>query len=171
MISKKLSLLVFLVLCALCVAQGIYYYPQLPGKVASHFGPSGQPDAWSTKSSFMEFYFVLIGVLSIIFLGISFGMSKIPVSLINLPNKAYWLSKDRKQATVDFISHYFLWFASATLFLILYVSHQTFQVHIGKANSLVHPMLSLGFYIGFTIIWCIGLFIKFGKNHNSRQQR
>jgi uncharacterized membrane protein len=163
MTIKRLSLLVFFLLCALYVVQGIYYYPQLPVKVASHFGPSGQPDSWSTKSSFMMLYFGIIGVLSITLLGITFCISVIPDSLINLPNKEYWMSKDRKQEAFDFIFHYFLWFASATLLLIIDLSHQIFKVHIGKSDSLAHPMLSLYFYIGFVITWCIGFFIKFGK--------
>lgn len=168
MTIRRSSLLVFLVLCALYVAQGIYYYPQLPTRVASHFGPSGLPDAWSTRSSFITMYFVLIGILAVLFLGIGFGISKIPVSVINLPNKTYWLSKERRQRTLDFMFHYFLWFASATLLLVLEMSHQIFQVHIGNTHSLSHPSLSLHLYMGFTILWCIGLFVRFGKKGSSQ---
>ena len=168
MTIRRSSLLVFLVLCALYVAQGIHYYPQLPGTVASHFGPSGMPDGWSTRSSFIMMYFVLIGVLAVLFLGIGFGISKVPASLMNLSNKTYWLSKERRQGTLDFMFCYFLWFASATLLLVLDVSHQVLQVLIGNAHSLPHPSLSLHFYIGFTIIWCIGLFVRFGKKGKSQ---
>ena len=163
MTKRRVSLVVFLVLCALCVIHALYFYPQLPDKVASHFGPSGQPDAWSSKASFVTFYMIVAGVLAILFLGISFGMSKIPLSLINLPNKDYWLSPDRKRETFDFIFHYFLWFASATFVLLIAMFHQSFRVHLGKAKSLEYPMLSVGIYIVFTILWCIGLYVKFCK--------
>jgi uncharacterized membrane protein len=163
MTIRRISLIVFLVLCVLCVAQAAYYYPLLPEKVASHFGLSGQPDAWSTKTSFITIYLIVTGFLMLVFLGISFGMSKINVSLINLPNKDYWLSPERKQQTFDFMFIYFLWLASATLLLLLDMFHQTFQVHLGKANTLSHPTLSLGLYIAFTVLWSIGLIIKFGQ--------
>jgi uncharacterized membrane protein len=163
MIIRRISLTVFLVLCVLCVAQGVYYYPLLPERVASHFGLSGQPDAWSTKTSFVTFYFIITGFVTLLFLGIRFGMSKIPSSLINMPNKDYWLSPERKQETFDFMSHYFLWFASATLLLMLAMFHQTFQVNLGRANGLSHPMLSIGLYIGFSVLWTIGLVRRFGK--------
>jgi len=169
MTIRRLSLAVFLTLCVLCVAHAAWYYPQLPDKVASHFGPSGQPDAWSTKTFFVAFYLVITGINALLFLGISFGMSKIPVSLINLPNKDYWLSEERKQKTFDFMFHYLLWFASATLLLLLDMFHQSFQVHLAKADSLSHPMLSLGLYIGFTVVWSIGLLVKFGKKSKSQQ--
>jgi len=116
---RRLSLTVFLVLCILCVAQAVYYYPLLPDTVASHFNGAGQPDAWSSKATFVKIYLVATGLVAILFLAINFVMSKIPVSMINLPNKDYWLSEERRQDTFAFLSHYFLWFASATLLLLL----------------------------------------------------
>jgi len=169
MTIRKISLAVFLVLCVLSVVQVVYYYPLLPERVASHFGPSGQPDAWSTKQSFITLYLIVMGFLTLVFLGMGFCMSKIPVSLINMPNKDYWLSPGRRQETFDFMSHYFLWFASATLMLMLDMFYQTFQVNLGKANSLSHPVASLAFYIGFAILWSIGLVIRFGNKAKSKK--
>jgi uncharacterized membrane protein len=145
------------------VVQALTYYPLLPEKMASHFGISGQPDAWATKASLIRAYLVTTGICALLFLGISFGISKIPPSLINLPNKEHWLSDERKQETFDFMFSYNLWFASATLLLLLDMFNQTFQVALGKANALTHPKLSLGLYIGFTVVWTIGLFVKFKR--------
>jgi uncharacterized membrane protein len=152
-----------LALCALCVVQALTFYPLLPEKVASHFGVSGQPDAWSTRASLVGCYLLITGICAILFLGISFGLSKLPPSLINLPNKDHWLSLERRQETFDFLFSYNLWFASATLLLLMDLFGQTFQVALGKAKALPHPMLSLGLYIGFAAAWSIGLYIKFKK--------
>jgi uncharacterized membrane protein len=151
-------------MCILCVAQVAYYYPLLPETVASHFNRAGQPDAWSSKATFVRIYLAASGLVAVLFLVGSFAMSKIPVSLINLPNKDYWLSEERRQDTFAFLTRYLLWFASATLLLLLDIFHQAFQVHLAKANSLSHPVLSLGLYIGFSVTWSIGLFVKFGKH-------
>jgi uncharacterized membrane protein len=153
------------------VAHALWYYPQLPDKVASHFGASGQPNAWSTKTFFVAFYLVIIGISVLFFLGISFGISRVPVALINMPNKDYWLSGERRNKTFDFMSQYFLWFGSVTLLMWLDLLHQSFQVHLGKVNSLPHPMLGLGLYIGVTILWIIGLIVKFGKKEESQSAR
>jgi uncharacterized membrane protein len=60
---RKISLTVFIVLCIVCVAQGIYYYPLLTEKIASHFGVSGQPNGWSSKTSFISFYYIITAVM------------------------------------------------------------------------------------------------------------
>jgi uncharacterized membrane protein len=163
MIMRRLSLTLFLVLLALNVGHAIYYYPQLPEKVASHFGPSGRPDGWSTRTDFITFYLGVAGILAVVFLGISFGLSKIPVSLVNLPNKDYWFAEERKQKTIDFMFSYLLGYASATLLLLLDTFNQCFQVNLGKAETLPHFMLSMGLYIGFTTLWLARLILKFRK--------
>jgi|WetSurMetagenome_2_1015567.scaffolds.fasta_scaffold747621_1 uncharacterized membrane protein len=161
---RKISLTVFIVLCILCLAQGIYYYPLLPDKIASHFGVSGQPNDWSSKTSFITFYYIITAVMILIFLGLRFGISKIPVSMINMPNKEYWLSPEKKQETFDFMSHYSMWFGSATLLLLLYMFNQSFQVSLGRAKSLSHPALATGIYIAFMALWMTGMIRRFSKN-------
>jgi len=167
---RRISLIIFLVMCGLCVAHALFYFPQLPEKVASHFDSSGKPNGWTTKTSFVNFYLVITGFVSILFLSISFGMPKIPESLINMPNKDYWLSGELKQTTFDFMFHYILWYASATNLFLLDTFHQSFQVSLGKADALTHPLLSLGLYIGFAAVWCIGFYMKFGKKAISRHK-
>ena len=163
MAMRQLSLVVFLVLCAMCVVDAVWYYPQLPERVASHFGPSGQPDAWSTKKVFVTFYLVTTAFCAFLLLGVSLLIYRIPESLIKFPNKDYWLSPERKKKTFDFMFQYFLWFASATVLLLLDMFQQSIQVHLGKTDSLSHPILSLGLYAGFTVVWSIGLIVFFRK--------
>jgi uncharacterized membrane protein len=163
MSMRRLSLAVFLVLCVLCVAHAAHYYPRLPEKMASHFDASGQPDAWSSKTQFFSIYFGIVGFMVLLFLGISFGISRTPVSWINLPNKDYWLSEGHKQKTFDFIRYYFLWFASVTLVFFLIITHQVFQVNLGNTTSLLHPMLDIAIYVGFVVVWIIYLLVKFSR--------
>jgi uncharacterized membrane protein len=158
---RRIAFIIFLLLCVITLVHGIYYYPLLPDHVAKHFNISGHADAWFTKNFFITFYFIITGIFIIIFLGIRYGIQKIPASLINLPNKDYWLSDERKQETFKFISHYSLWFGSATLLLLIEVFNQAFRFNKESMNSLPHPFISLGFYIAFTIVWAIGLFRKF----------
>ncbi len=68
-------------------------YPQLPDRVASHFDLSGKADGWSTKQGLLRAYLGIIGLVALTILGGAFGVSKLPVSVINLPNRELWLSK------------------------------------------------------------------------------
>ena len=161
MTGRRLSLTVFVILTALCVAQSLYYYSLLPDRMASHFGSSGRPDAWSSKAEFVTFYLAIIGLLIVLFPGIAFGISSIPVSLMSLPNKEYWLSPEHRQETFDFLFQHALWLGSAALVFLIDIFHQVFRVNMGKTNALDHPMLSIGIFAAFTTVWVIGLFIKF----------
>ncbi len=161
MMRHRISYLVFLGLCLLCLLQAWYFYPLLPERVASHFGPTGQPDAWTTKVSFLSFDCIVVGGLAALFSVIGLLMEKIPPALMNLPNRDYWLAEENRKETILFLSSSFFWFASATMMLLLDVFQQTFQVQLGKAKTLTHPVLSLGIYISFTLIMTIGLLLKF----------
>jgi len=158
---RRTSLMIFLGLCILCIVHALYYYFLIPEVVASHFGSSGKPDAWSSRNFFITVYLVSVGMTAVIFLGIVFGMPRLPNSMINLPNKDFWLSKERRDETFHFFFHYFLWFGSATFLLLLDTFHQSFMVHLGRAVSLNHTWLSIILYLGFSIVWSIGLFVRF----------
>jgi uncharacterized membrane protein len=158
---RNISLIVFILLLLLCIGHAMYYYPLLPDRVASHFGASGRPDAWSSKESFVKIYLIVVAVIALLFPGIGLILRKTPTSMMNLPNKDYWLSPERKDETIAILYRQFLWFGSATLLLLLDIFHQSFRVHLGKAQALDHPIASIVVYVVFTTFWSIGLIMKF----------
>jgi len=151
----------------LCIGHAVYYYPLLPDRVASHFGASGLPDAWSGKESFVKIYLIVVAVIALLFPGIGLILRKTPASLMNLPNKDYWLSPERREETIAVLSRQFLWFGSATLLLLLDIFHQSFRVHLGKAQALDHPVASIVVYVIFTTFWSIALIVKFMRKPDS----
>lgn len=162
---------VFLILCALCTAHALYYYPQLPERVAMHFGASGAPDAWSTRTEMLAIYLGTVIFTAGVFLGLGFGMKKLPDWAINIPGKDYWLSPDQRDKTLDIMLHWLLWLGSLTMVLLLDVFHQTIRVNLGKTAALEHPLLSTAVYLVLVIVWCIAVFRKFGRvNIISAQQ-
>lgn len=158
---RNISLIVFILLLLLCIGHAMYYYPLLPDRVASHFGASGRPDAWSSKESFVKIYLIVVAVIALLFPGIGLILRKTPASMMNLTNKDYWLSPERKDETIAILYRQFLWFGSATLLLLLDIFHQSFRVHLGKAQALDHPIASIVVYVVFTTFWSIGLIMKF----------
>lgn len=153
--------IIFIIVILLCLGQAIYYYPLLPDRVASHFGASGRPDAWSSKQSFVEIYLFAVAVVALLFSGIGSLLRRTPSHMINLPNRDYWMAPARAEETIDFLSQQFLWVGSATLLLLLDIFHQAFMVHLARAGGLEHAVVSLVLYVVFTAIWSIGLIRKF----------
>jgi len=165
--NKRITaIIVFALLCVACVAHALYYYPRLPEQVAHHFGASGQPDALGSKTRFLVVYIVTVVVTAVTFLGSGLALPKIPNSLINLPNKEYWLAPERRQQTLDYMLPRFLWFGSITMLLLLYIFHQSFQVHLGKANKLEHFWIVMGAYLTISTVWCVAIYKKFNTKES-----
>ena len=116
--KRSSAIAVFVILCVICLAHAFYYYPRLPDQVAHHFGASGRPDAFGSKMHFLILYIVTIAITAAMFLGFGLALPKIPNSLINLPNKDYWLAPERRRQTLDYILPQMLWFGSLTLMLL-----------------------------------------------------
>lgn len=161
--QPRLALVVFLLLCAACVGQALYYFPRLPAEVACHFGAAGQPDAWCGKGQFLSCHLGMIAFLAAVFLGLGLVLRKLPAEYMNLPNKEYWLAPNQRPQTLDGLRSRLLWLGSLTWVLLLDMAGQTFQVHLGHAARLSHVWLSLGVYLAATAAWGIAMFMKFSR--------
>ncbi len=161
--NSRLPRIIFIIVILLCLGHVIYYYPLLPDRVASHFGPSGRPDAWSSKQSFLGIYLFAVGVVALLFSGIGPLLRRTPSRMITLPNRDYWLAPERAEETIEFLSRQFFLVGSATLLLLLDIFHQSFRVHFGKASTLEHAMTSLMVYVGYSVLWSIRLIAKFKR--------
>jgi len=103
-----------------------YHYPRLPDTVVSHFGIDGRADGWSSKGAFIAIIAAAYLLVPLILIAVSLAIRRTPHWMVNLPNKDYWLSADRKDATYDFLSRAYLWLACAVLaFLSLRAFPQT----------------------------------------------
>jgi uncharacterized membrane protein len=161
--KNKLPLTVFAAAVALCLLQAHHYAAILPPRVASHFGPSGQPNAWMARDRFLSLYLGVVGLTSVLFALIAFVVVRAAPSSINLPNKEYWLAPERRAETADYLAGAFLWFGAATDLLMFDVFRQTFRYDLGQAPALEHPLASLGVYAAFGAAWSVAFLRKFSK--------
>ena len=84
------------------VAHLIIWYPQLPETVPSHFNARGDADGWMVRGAFVAFM-VIVHVMTVGFMGILAWMLKsLPVSLLNIPHREYWMHESRRDATLDY---------------------------------------------------------------------
>jgi len=145
---------ILLLLAAVAAVQMVYYYPQLPERLAVHFGASGEPNGWSSKGEFvalfgaMEAFFVLFGM------AMAVTLDRIPVALINVPRKDYWFSPERRGESLEFIKNQILWIETATLGFFVAIAQIIFIENLGD----VPPRLSGDFWyvlVAFvaTVLW------------------
>jgi uncharacterized membrane protein len=131
---------ILLMLVVLAIAQFVYFYPQLPETVASHFDASGAPNGWMSKTAFL----VIMGFVMILSVGSTAGITMLLPHLqdsMNISNKEYWLSPGRRDQTIAFIASHMLWIACAVLVLLIVINYFVFRMNIDGAKELQLPMI------------------------------
>lgn len=126
--SKLFSL--FLLLFILAVLQAIYFYPKLPSRVATHFNRQGEADGFSSKKTAVTVNLALFAILSGFFYGLGSLVGKLPDSLINIPNKKYWLNQQNREKTIGKIAGFGIKIGIATQVYLLYLFQLTYRVNI-----------------------------------------
>ena len=152
---------ILLLLIILFIGQLAYFYPQLPEKVASHFNGGGQPDNWSSRNSFVIFT-AIFGLFATCFSTlIMLLIENAPVSLLNLPNKEYWLTGERRESSLRLIRQRFEWLSVGMLALINAVIYMTMQANIHKEPLSSNIwFLIIGFFV-FVVVWIISFVMRF----------
>ena len=147
------------------VVQTLYYYPQLPEVVASHFNSSGIANGWQSKGAFFGIYYGVIMLIVLVFSVSTLFLDRIPDTLINLPRKDYWLAPERRAETFSFINGQMLMFGNVTLVFILVVFHFAIRANLTPQkqlpSSIVLPLL--GAYILFSLVWTLRFILRFRK--------
>lgn len=160
----RLIRIIIYFLIGIFIAQSVFYYSSLPDIMASHFDGAGNPNGWMSKS----FFFVFQGAVLLLIIGISLFLPKLvkktPYKWVNLPNKDYWLAKERRDETIITIGKYQEWFCIALLILFIAVNQLVFQANLEKKPLPSAPMWTiLGLFFAFVIIWLILFIGQFRK--------
>ena len=146
-----------IVLTLIYLAQTAYFYPRLPARVASHFNFWGEANGWMPKENFLIFQiFLLIFIVGTTSL-IPALFNKLPDSLINMPNKTYWLAPERREESVRKLAGVSDNLRVALLLLFLGINYFAFQANVSGGNLSNGVWLILGVFLSYTVYWTIGL--------------
>jgi uncharacterized membrane protein len=156
------SRVVLLFLIGVFVTQIFYYYPNLPETVASHFNGFGEPDRFASKQSFVLLEGVILMLIVFEFTLLPLLIEKMPDFLLNLPNKDFWLAKERRGETFLTIRRSFEWFSIMLLGLFIAVNQLVFIANINRENlPPVKMWLVIGAFLFFVALWLINFMRRF----------
>jgi uncharacterized membrane protein len=152
-------------LVSIAVLQIMYYYPLLPSTVASHFDVAGNPNGCSSKKQFIGIYMVVILMMSFSYLVLPLLLKYIPVSLINLPKRDYWLAPERKQTTFLFIGETMLSLGNATTLFLIITFQLAFEANLSSTChfSSETMFILLGGYLLFISVWLVRFIMRFRR--------
>jgi uncharacterized membrane protein len=131
--------ILFFAIVLAAIAQCVHDFPLLPDRLASHFGASGMPNGWMTKSQFFVTYAVVLLPALIVEFWAYRRIAKTPDAKLRLPNKEYWLAPEHRAETFAYFESFFAWFGCA--FLLVEVSAMGLAM---RANLDSPPKLPTG---------------------------
>src|SRR5664279_3219394 len=137
----------------------------LPPVVASHFGPGGTANGFMGKGMYIAVMLaVVVAVPALV--GMSGQLVRVlPVQLVNLPNKQYWLAPERRAATIESLSSVSAVFSLALVVFLCFVHWLVVQANAVQPAKLREGPLFMGLAVFSvaTVLWLVVLFRKFGR--------
>ena len=133
--------------------------------MAIHFNASGRADGWGYKHQFFVFYGVIVAVMSLLFWGLPLVIRLVPESLINLPNKEYWLAPERKKQTLDRLSDQMLFTGCMALLLMDGILFLVIKANLSAIPALPTEWMwgLIVVFIAANVVWTINLIRSFRR--------
>jgi len=156
--STKTGYLILAGLMLLGVVQHAWYWPQLPERVATHFGIDGKPNDWMSRSASTIVFLALQLGVPVFMLAMTSLAARMPVSMVNIPNREYWLHPERRGTTMAHMSLMMTWIAVFTSLFMTAIGHLTFMANkTGEA-------LNLPLFLSGLITFLIAVFTIAGRS-------
>lgn len=140
----------------------------LPDRVATHFSFSGEPNDWSSNSTNTIFFCAAYLILNLIFIGVTALIRKLPPSMINMPNRDYWLSAERREESSVAMSGFMAEFGIFINFFLIAVQIVTFFANRSATSISPTPLVGLSIaFVLFMISWLVRFLRRFKKPQNA----
>ena len=131
----------------------------LPARVASHFGPDGSANGYMWRHTYVYFMLAFVVLLPLLLNFIASAVGRLPITMINIPNRGYWLAPERRGLAVDRLRTQMQVFAGVLVVFLCYVHWE-----VVRANRSMPPrldngrfMLGLGLFMAALIVWIVSL--------------
>jgi len=135
----------------------------LPARVATHFGRGGLANGWMTHDGYIAFMFAMIVLVPLVVVAATSLVPGLATSRISLPHRQYWLSPERKEATVGWLSSH-----GCALGILLILFMLGIHLLTLEANSRTPARLDEAEFftvlVGFLVllaIWIVAIALRF----------
>ena len=141
-----------------------HYWPQLPEQLATHWGPSGEADDWMERGAFFQVFTSIAMPCVAAMVAVSFGVTALPPSLVNIPGRDYWLAPERRRETMAVVRVMLLEGTNGTVAFLLVVLWSILRANVDGHGELP-PMFfwALVSYFIAVVVWTIALVVRFRR--------
>jgi uncharacterized membrane protein len=160
---RRIIVICFLTLLVFAVAQAFWHFTHLPAQVASRFDFSGRPVSWMPRAALLGWQLFAILFIAGLLEGIARLNHFIPDENINLPHREYWLSPERRQATLDWLETMVRCSACGVLLLFIVLFHQVFRANVTPGDLTLSTGMILGAVLVGLAALVIACWVRFGR--------
>ncbi len=139
----------------------VYATVKLPERIASHFGPSGAADGWSSRSSYLIFS-ILLGAFILLGLPVLGRLLTLDSGAgMNIPNKEYWLRPENRPELRRRLTGDMVFLGAVTGLLLSWIDLLVVQANQSAAPSLgASSWVAIGAYLAIVLGWSIWMLTK-----------
>jgi uncharacterized membrane protein len=161
----RLPQIAIVVMLAAAAVQLAYFYPHLPAVIASHFNAAGIANSWQPKGAFVGAMCFVYALLAGMYLLLPQLMMSMPPSLINLPNKAYWLAPERRLLTAHMVGDEIAWLGVAVFGFIIFVTQLAINANLPGANGQLGQAMwwFVAIFLVISIAWTVRFYRMFSR--------
>lgn len=132
-------LALLLVLTCASIAFFIYFGQDFPPTMAVRFDIGGHPTQWMDRVKFIVLASFLSFMLPTFIASLGMLPRVLPISIISLPNKAYWFAPERAEASMNKLMWCQLWLGCLIQAFLI-----ALNVGLARANAATPPVLGTG---------------------------
>lgn len=139
----------YVIVVLICIFEFARLWSITPPQLAAHFDVQGNPDRFVPKAEFFWFQIQTMLMVIVVSLVLQVVPLLLPVSLIHMPNRAYWLAPERRAQTVNRLSS----FAAMMFGVILLVVQAGFE--LAAYANLQTPILFQAHWMLAALVICL----------------
>lgn len=143
-------------------------YPGLPGWIASNFNGRGVAQGWMKRETFLLIILLAAHLIPLFVVATFYLVRFTPASMLNLPQKDYWIREESRIRLNDYLFNSSLWFYGGH---ILFFAGLFYVVSAANQQDPAH--LKLGIFLTLILIymvaglgWVITLIVWLTKKRN-----
>lgn len=112
----------------------IFYYGQMPERVATHFDLEGNPNGWMSRTTNLAVSCGLVLFLTATFWFLPRLVKVMGGQAMNIPRKDYWLRPEHREELDTIITGYMSTLGLVMNLFFLYLFHQLYRFNTGQTD-------------------------------------
>ena len=114
----RIGKFVFIIVLLLCIFETARLWFLSPARMASHFDIQGNPNAYASRLQFFSFQVQTALVVIGLALVMQILVLVVPVNLMNLPSREYWIAPEHRDGLRERMSGFAFWLFAAILLVV-----------------------------------------------------